>query len=108
MVSKPKREGIRRVFFNVNSYGGALSILNENTFALVFDSYGPQMFSGSVNTPTIVPGVYSVSSVFHGPATGTVTISAPASVPEPSSGPLMIVGLASALGVATRRRQRAA
>lgn len=63
-----------------------------------FSAYGPQLFSGSTHTPTLLEGAFVTSG-------GDLSITpVGAAVPEPQSWALMILGFATA-GAALRRRR---
>ena len=81
-----------------------------------FSFSGNQVFSGTTNSPTILPGSYPIADATYSDAanfddegaSGTVTISSPAPsvVPEPSTFALFLTALAiMCLGARLRRTQ---
>jgi PEP-CTERM motif len=82
------------LFFS--SPGGGFEGLGLNTF-------GPQLYSGTEQAPTFIPGTYHLN---NGSLTGpldTLVISSPVSSPEPSSLMLIGSGLLSLLGLARKK-----
>ena len=90
------------IYFSTLSNGGGFA-----TSSLELDLYAPQMFSGTLASPTILPGVYSlVSPSVIGTASvvgAQVTIAS--AVPEPASVGLSLFGLVG-LGLLRRRTRK--
>jgi hypothetical protein len=98
-------------FFSGTNGGGFLICFNGTTAASCTDGLGsplfgqPQMYTGTTAAPTLIPGMFSITSfaavvnstVFDQPNT---TVVATASVPEPST----LLTLAAGLLVLGRRR----
>lgn len=80
----------------------ALQFLGSNLGA--FEQFaGPALFTGSTSDPVFNIGTFQLSSLLSGPA--TLTISAVAAVPEPSTWAMMILGFAGVGFMAYRRKQ---
>jgi PEP-CTERM motif len=69
-----------------------------------FDLYAPQMFSGTLASPTILPGVYTLvsPSVINGASVVGAQVTIASAVPEPASVGLSLFGLVG-LGLLRRR-----
>jgi hypothetical protein len=94
-------------WYSTNNEGGLINIYFGGI--LTFKVYGAQAYSGSEDSPTILPGVYPLAggSVFLSagntdqPITGNLTITA---VPEPATIGMMLMGVAALAGLRFRRR----
>ena len=96
-------------FFSASNGGGFLICFNGTTTASCTDGLGsplfgqPQMYTGTTAAPTLIPGMFSITSfaavvnstVFDQPNT---TVVATASVPEPSTLLTLAAGLLVVLG----------
>jgi hypothetical protein len=91
-------------FYDITDGGGFATFLPiSSSFA---DLAGPQLFTGSLASPTLAPGVFNLTFFATGDAAGTLTISsATAAVPEPGTWLLMILGF-GAIGASLRSRQK--
>lgn len=93
--------------FYTGPAGGGFGVNNPNDgdFGL-FSLEGPQLFSGTLNSPAFTPGTYAFTNDFYyGAVRATLTItqlSAPG-VPEPATWAMLIMGF-GAMGAAMRRR----
>lgn len=96
--------------FFLASQGGGFQFTVNGTFYLA-DALGPQIFTGSLNTPTMLAGSltgftdYGNGDPFT-PGTPSVpgSVQGVATVPEPSTLLLMMAALATALGLAALRK----
>jgi len=94
-------------WYSTNNEGG---LINVYFAGATFKVYGAQAYSGPESSPTILPGVYPLTSgsVFQSagntdqPLTGNLTIMA--GVPEPASIGMMLMGVAVLAGLRFRRR----
>jgi len=87
-----------------SSIGGGFS--GNQGFVLMFNLFGPQLFTGPYDAPTFLTGSFDLHSQgTAGPLAGTLTISAVSGVPEPATWTLMLVGF-GAIGLTTRRRRK--
>jgi hypothetical protein len=82
--------------------GGGFDLWTGNYFLLI-NAYGPQVYSGSVNDPTILSGTYYFLDTGNG-FFPTIGQSVQTTVPEPSSLLLLAVGLAAGLIVSLFRK----
>ena len=79
-----------------------LQILGSNLGA--FEQFsGPDLFTGPTSAPSFNIGTFQLSSIASGPA--TLTISAVAAVPEPSTWAMMVLGFAGVGFMAYRRKR---
>jgi hypothetical protein len=81
-------------FFILSEFGG-LDLYQGGyppPFYFINSGFGPQVFTGSINAPTFVPGPYSFTdfAISDDGVPGTLTI---AGVPEPSTIGLLAIGL---------------
>ncbi len=88
-------------FFNTTNLGGFANVdpadTNGTSTFLIFD--GPQLYSGSEASPTLLTGSFTLHDSYSG-APIALTVAA---VPEPAAWTLMIAGF-GAVGGAMRRR----
>ena len=93
------------VGFYDTSGGGGLAI-QDSSLNILDATYGAQVFTGTLNAPTFVPGDYTQYDVTGAPV-GTLVISAdPAPTPEPSSIALLGTGALGLVSVVRRRLNR--
>lgn len=91
----------------INFGTGLVSGFQISGTTLGFTQYAsPDLFTGSAADPQFILGTFSLNSITSGPA--TLTISAVAAVPEPSTWAMMILGFAGVGFMAYRRRNQAA
>jgi hypothetical protein len=81
--------------------GGGLSIDDYYGEQTLLIADGPQLYTGTEDSPTFILGSYNLTE-YEGSGTYTLTISA---VPEPASIALMLAGIGIVGGVAVRRRK---
>jgi hypothetical protein len=92
--------------FYTNAWGGALDFFTNSS--VLIDAFGLQLFNGSVGSPTMLGGTYWVID-FGGNDNnpnnpvyiGELQV---ASVPEPSTLLLLLVGTVTALGIGALRK----
>jgi hypothetical protein len=88
----------RIVNFFDESGGGGIGICDYTNCPLV-DLFGPQLFSGPLNGPSLIPGSYVLTNAGDSFLPGD--FETVATVPEPAS---LVLLAAGALGVARRRK----
>jgi PEP-CTERM motif len=89
-------------FFNA-AFDGGMQIEDFYFGSLLLVTDGPQLYSGSEDSPTFLTGTYALSE-YLGTGSYTLTISSVSgAVPEPASWAMMIGGFGLA-GAALRRR----
>jgi len=95
--------GIADLTFYNAAIGGGLEIYDFWNDVYLLSAEGPQLYGGSEENPTFLLGTFALTE-FEGTGAYTLTIAevgAPAAVPEPATGALLIGGLAL---MAARRR----
>jgi hypothetical protein len=88
-------------FFSSGS-GGGFDLWTSNYFTLI-NAYGLQLYTGSVNDPSILSGRFYFLDIGDG-SFPTIGKSVQTTVPEPSSLLLLAIGLAAGLIVSLFRR----
>lgn len=88
--------------FFTPALGGGFDLWIGNFFCLI-NAYGPQIYNGSENDPTFVPGTYWFADTGNGciPTLGVLKV---VNVPEPSALLLLVVGLGAALSASLVRK----
>lgn len=85
-----------KVFFYNTYYGGGLSVYLPGNVSVIAP-YGPQLFYGSVDDPTLYTGVFGLSNGM------LLTVTEVLPVPEPVTWAMMIGGLGLIGGLMRRR-----
>jgi hypothetical protein len=82
-------------YFSSAAYGGFEGVDS--------DTFGAQLYSGTVQFPTFIPGTYYLNNGTSTGPLGTLVISTP--IPSPEPGSLMMIGsgLLSLLGLARKK-----
>jgi hypothetical protein len=103
-------QGTTALAFFSQSQGGGLWLGNEGS---ILNLWGPQLYTGTEASPTLVAGTYSFDSCCNGQFVGpqfdgplTLTLTDPVSTPEPSSVLLLGAGLLGILGMVGYQSRR--
>jgi PEP-CTERM motif len=89
-------------FFSASQLGGLVFFMGANEY---FNLTGPQLYSGSENSPTFRTGAFPVSDFNTGDPAGVLKISGVStSVPEPSALLLLLIALGFALVISIARK----
>jgi hypothetical protein len=89
-------------FFN-GAQGGGMGIEDFRAGVNLLFADGRQLYGGPEEAPVFVPGRFALTD-FQGQDRYTLTVTEVAPVPEPSTGAVMVAGLALVFGVTRRRR----
>lgn len=100
--------GVADITFFHGDIGGGLQIEDFYGGTFLLSTDGPQLYSGSEDSPLFLAGVYDLTE-YLGSGTYVLTITdldvPPGEVPEPATGALLIGGLG--LLIAARKRRHA-
>jgi len=88
--------------FYSSGSGGGFDLWTSNYFILI-NAYGPQLYTGSVNDPSILSGTFYFLDIRDG-SFPTLGKSVQTTVPEPSSFLLLAIGLGAGLLVSLFRK----
>jgi len=84
------------IFFSAPAEGGGFE-------GALLDAFGMQLYSGTEEAPTFLPGTYDLNNGSSTGPLGTLVISTPIPSPEPSSLMLIGSGLLSLFGLARKK-----
>ncbi len=98
-------EGVVDMYFFHADNGGGLELddFYADTTLMVAD--GPQVYTGTEDSPTFMLGTFALDGTAYGFGTYTLTITNVSAVPEPASLALMLGGL-GLVGFTAKRRMR--
>ena len=86
--------GLAEISFYTSEVGGGMNIFDPN---IRFTGFGPQLFSGSLDNPTLTTGTFVLND-----ASAFLSVTA---IPEPTTWAMLLLGFA-AVGVVIRRKAR--
>jgi hypothetical protein len=95
--------------FFIDSQAGGVALLDSSGSAFVGNHVydGAQLFTGTVDSPTLLLGTFTLTNDSTGAAAQLVVTDLTAAVPEPSTWAMMILGFFG-IGTMTYRRRKSA
>ena len=91
---------------NSGLFAGGLTGYEPGTSIVIYNLFGPQLFTGPLDAPTFLTGSFDLHSQGPaGPLAGTLTISPVRGVPEPATWAMMLLGFCG-IGLAMRFKRR--